>query len=279
MSTPGPGRVSSFLRARSGAFKAAVGLVGPITAIVGMLLALGLISPFGGEDAIAQSIEKTRDASTSAVVIRVSIGAPPNGAAPISYTGEGEFDHETGHGRLSLDFSGTAGMKSASNVEAILRGPVVFFRGQGAAGRAWLRVDLAEVSDRLAQAEEVDPGSASTVDLSAFANVDFPDPSQTLTFLDRSSDLKEVGERTLLGRTTTLYTGTLDEKNAKLHLSAWIDDEHLVRKVRIAGGPQKLDYTIGFRAFGVKVDASPPSGNVRDAIDVLDAAEAAGAAR
>jgi len=270
-------RVAGFFRARSAGFKAAVGLVGPITAIVSMLLALGLITPFGGEDAIAQSITKTRDASTSAVVIGVTIGAPGHGAAPIRYTGEGVFDHETGHGRLRLDFSRTAGMESASNVETILRGPVVYFKGSGPAGRRWLRVDLAEVADRLAKAAEFGKASADTVDLSAFSKVDFPDPSQTLEFLERSSDLKRVGDETVLGTHTTRYSGTLKEKKATLHLDAWIDDEHLVRKVRIAGGPEKLVYTIGFKQFGVKVDSTPPpSGQVRDAVDLMDAKAAAG---
>jgi hypothetical protein len=269
-------RVAGFFRARSAGFKAAVGLVGPITAIVSMLLALGLISPFGGEDAVAQSIEKTLDASTSEVVIGVTIGAPGNGAAPISYTGEGVFDHETGHGHLWLDFSGTAGMASASNVETILRGPVVYFKGSGTAGRAWLRVNLVDVADRLAKYHELGVENAETVNLSALANVDFPDPSQTLEFLQRSSDLNKVGDRTVLGRHTTLYSGTLEEKKARLHLDAWIDDEHLIRKIRVAGGPQKLVFTIGFKRFGVKVDSSPPpSGSVRDALDLMDAKAAA----
>ncbi len=277
MRTLVPRRVAGFFRARSAGFKAAVGLAGPITAIVSMLLALGLISPFGGEDAIAQSIEKTRDASTSAVDIGVSSGAPANGSAPISYTGTGAFDHETGHGHLWLDFSGTAGMDSASNVETILRGPVVYFKESGTAVRPWLRVNLVEVADRLAKAAEFDVKGAESVNLSALANVDFPDPSQTLEFLERSSDLKRVGDRTLLGTKTTLYTGTLDEKKTKLHLDAWIDEEHLIRKVRVAGGPEKLVFTIGFKQFGVKVDSRPPpSGQVRDALDLMDAKAAAG---
>jgi hypothetical protein len=78
-----PRRIAAFFKARSGAFKAAVGLVGPTTAIVSMLLALGLISPFGGEDAIAKSVKKTMNASTSDVIIKVTVGAPASGSEPI----------------------------------------------------------------------------------------------------------------------------------------------------------------------------------------------------
>ena len=119
MNIPGPRRAAGFFKARSGVFKAGVGLVGPITAILSTLLALGLITPFRGQDAIAKSVEKTKDASTSAVVIAVRVGRPASGGEPISYTGEGTFDHETGFGRLFLDFSATRGLEGASNVETI----------------------------------------------------------------------------------------------------------------------------------------------------------------
>jgi hypothetical protein len=276
MSSPVPQRVAGFFRGRSGAFKAGVGLVGPITAIVSMLLALGLISPFGGEDAIAKSLDKTLDASSSEVVIGVRIGAPAGGGEAISYTGEGTFDHESGSGHLFLDFSRTPGLEAASNVETIMRGGIVYFRGPGGAGdsaggRTWLRVDLAEVAERLARLEEAGEEGADSVNLSAFSAVDFPDPSAALDFLKRSSDLTETGERTVLGKHTRLFTGTLEQKSGRLRLSVWIDDDDLVRRVRIAGGPEQLDLTIGFKRFGVPVDARPPQGrNVRDALDVLD---------
>ena len=271
MSTPA--RVSTFFKARSGAFKAAVGFVGPTTAIVSTLLALGLISPFGSEDAIAKSIEKTKDASTSEVAIGVRIGAPSGGGEAIAYTGEGQFDHETGYGHLVLDFSETAGMENATAVEAILHGQTAYFRRrQGAAGdRPWLRVDLVEVADRLTKLREIGAPGATAVDLSALANVDFPDPSTALDFLEQSSDLKAAGERTLLGRQTRLFTGTLKQDKGTLHLSVWIDDEDLVRQMRITGGPTKLDYTLGFKDFDVKVDATPPAaGNTSDALELID---------
>lgn len=275
MNIPGPRGAAGFFRARSGVFKAGVGLVGPITAILSTLLALGLISPFGGEDAIAKSVEKTKDASTSDVVIAVTVGTPASGGEPISYTGEGTFDHETGFGHLFLDFSGTPGLEGSSNVETILRHRLVYFRGtpgaEGAgSGGTWLRVDLVEVADRLAKLREIGAEGAASVDLSAFAAVDFPDPSTALDFLDESSDLEPVGHRTVLGRDTQLYKGTLDRGRSHLRLSVWIDEDDLVRWVRVTGGPEALDFTIGFKQFGVDVDAEPPRGEVRDALDLLD---------
>ena len=275
-------RVSGFFSGRSGVFKAGVGLVGPITAIVSTLLALGLISPFGEEDAIAKSVEKTRDASTSAVFISVAIRAPAGGGDPISYTGQGRFDHESGYGHLFLDFSQTPGMEDQSNVETILRGRVVYFRGTPASqassnARPWLRVNLVDVADRLAKLQQIGAEGATSVNLSRLAEVDFPDPSTSLDFLERSSDLSPVGDRTVLGRSTRLFTGTLEQGRGRLRLAVWIDDDDLVRKLRISGGPDQLAFTIGFKQFGMPVDTSPPKdSDVRDALELLDREAAAG---
>jgi hypothetical protein len=209
------------------------------------------------------------------VAIRVTVGAPADGADPIAYTGQGEFDHETGYGHLFLDFSQTAGMDSASNVETILRGRVVFFRGTpgeptGTDGGTWLRVDLAKVADTLAELRQFGNEAATTVNLSRLAGADFPDPSRALDFLERSSDLSPAGNETVFGEDTRLYTGTLEQGAGRLRLSVWIDDEDLVRRVRISGGPEQLAFTISFRRFGVPVDARPPKGKVVDAVNLLD---------
>ena len=75
----------------------------------------------------------------------------------------------------------------------------------------------------------------------------------------------------LLGRETRLYEGTLKQDKGTLALSVWIDDDDLVRQMRITGGPSKLDYTLGFKDFGVKVEATPPTaGNTRDALELID---------
>jgi hypothetical protein len=266
-------RISAFFKARSGAFKATVGLVGPTTAIVSMLLALGLISPFGGEDAIAKSVEKTRDASTSEVAIDVRIGKPADGSAPFYYTGEGEFDHETGHGRLTLDFSDTPGMESASAVDTILRGQVVYFRGprgEGVpSGGAWLKVDVVDVADRLEKQRLLGGDDKTSSDLRALAKVDFPDPSGVLIFLERSGDLTKQADQTIHGVDTSYYVGTVRDGTARFHLDVWIDGDDLVRQVRIRGGAEHLDFTVFFRKFDVAVDAAPPQGNVRDALELF----------
>ena len=269
-------RAATFLRGRSGAFKATVGLVGPTTAIVSMLLALGVISPFGQEDAIAKGLETTRATSTSLVSIELEVREPASGSGPTNYSAQGAFDHETGRGRLTFDFGATEGLERASNVVAIFAGPLVYLKGELPAGatppdKPWLRIDPAEVTERLRKLQELDESVALPVDMSFVGKTDFVDPSQALDYLDRSSDLEPVGERTLFGVTTTLYKGGFTEKGGHFGVRVWIDENDLIRRLEVTGGAEDITYTVRFRKFDVEVNAPPPPPKqVIDAMSVLD---------
>ena len=276
MSGLGPSRVSGFLRARSGGFKAAIALVGPATAIITTLLALNVITPFGEEDAIAKGLDKTRAASTSAVSIELDERSPANGSSPTSFSAEGEFDHDAGRGRLAFDFGETEGLAGASNVQAIFAGRLIYLRGElpgGAtpADKPWLRIDPVPVTERLRELEAFDESAELPADLSFLAKTDFVDPSQALDYLERSSDLEEVGERTLFGRKTTLYSGGFTQKGSRFRVRAWIDEDDLIRRLEVTGGPEDIAYTVSFRDFDVEVNAQPPPPDeVVDAMNVLD---------
>jgi hypothetical protein len=271
-----PSTVSAFLRARSGAFKAAIALVGPTTAIVSTLLALGVIAPFAEEDAIAKGLDTTRATSTSLVSIELEVRSPAGGSAPTSFIAQGAFDHETGRGRLSFDFGETAGLEGATNVEAIFAGRIVFLRGDlpGSAipaDKPWLRIDPVAVTERLRKLKALDPSIDLPVDMSFVAKTDFVDPSQALAYLDRSSDLEPVGERTLFGLRTKLYKGGFTQKGGRFAVRVWIDEDDLIRRLEVTGGPEDITYTVRFRDFNVKVDARPPpSDKVIDAMRVLN---------
>jgi hypothetical protein len=272
----GPRSVSGFLRARSGAFKATIALVGPATAIISTLLALNVITPFGEEDAIAKGLDKTRAASTSAVSIELDERSPANGSSPTSFSAEGEFDHDAGRGRLAFDFGQTEGLESSSNVQAIFAGRLIYLRGELPAGatpadKPWLRIDPVPVTERLRELEAFDESAQLPADLSFLSKTDFVDPSQALDYLERSSDLEEVGERTLFGRKTTLYSGGFTEKGSRFRVRAWIDEDDLIRRLEVTGGAEDIAYTVSFKDFDVQVNAQPPPPDqVVDALSVLD---------
>ena len=276
MSGHGPSSVSGFLRARSGAFKATIALVGPATAIISTLLALNVITPFGQEDAIAKGLDKTRAASTSAVSIELDVRSPANGSSPTSFSAEGKVDHDTGRGRLSFDFGETEGLASAANVDAIFAGRIVFLKAELPAGatpadRPWLRIDPVRVTERLRELRAFDESAQLPADLSFLAKTNFVDPSQALDYLERSSDLEEVGERTLFGRKTTLYSGGFTQKGSRFRVRVWIDEDDLIRRLEVTGGPEDIAYTVSFRDFDVEVNPEPPPpGQVVDAMSVLD---------
>ena len=271
-----PSSVSGFLRARSGTFKASVALVGPATAIISTLLALNVITPFGEEDAIAKGLDKTRATSTSAVSMELDVRSPANGSSPTGFSAEGEVDHETGRGRLLFDFGQTEGLASASNVEAIFAGRIIFLKAELPAGatppdKPWLRVDPVAVTERLRELKAFDESAELPADLSFLEKTDFVDPSQALDYLERSSNLEEVGERTLFGRKTTLYSGGFTQNGARFRVRTWIDEDDLIRRLEVTGGREDIAYTVRFRDFDVEVNAQPPPPDkVVDAMSVLD---------
>lgn len=267
-------RVGTFFEGRSRLFKALVGLVAPTATIITTLLALGIISSHAQQDAIAKGLDATRDQSTSDLVLDVAVRSPAGGGQPIAFSAEGGFDHQAGRGRLFYDFSGTPGLESADNVEMVFARGVIYIRRPPLPGvprkRPWLRADLAKVERVLADLRTAGGQAAADVDLGFLEGVDFTDPSRALDYLERSSDMKRVGEERLHAQPTTVYAGTLREDGQSYDLRAWIDDDDLIRQLRLRGGAERMTMTLGFRRFGVRVNTtSPPASRVTDLLELL----------
>src|SRR5438270_8243000 len=82
--------------------KATIGLVGPAAAIIGTLLGLNVIHPFGGGgNALAAAAGHVVDAGTArgALTVDVSVG----GKLIRHVTGKGEFDFRAGEFHETLD--------------------------------------------------------------------------------------------------------------------------------------------------------------------------------
>jgi hypothetical protein len=257
------------MHGRSPLFKGLVGLVAPVATVISTLLALGIISPAHSQDAVAKGIETTRDASSSELTLQVDVARPPGGAEEIAFSAEGVFDYQSRRGRLQYDFSRTAGLGSATAVQAVFVDDVLYMRLPPLPGvsprRPWIKVDLTHLDKLLANIRAVSGDDGKDLDLGFLEGLDFTDPSRALEYLERSTGLRKVGEQLLVGTQTTVYRGKLaapreaGRGKTSYVVKAWIDGDHLIRQLTVEGGPERLRLTLGLRRFGipVKVEAPP----------------------
>lgn len=250
-------------------------VVGTVATAVTTLLALGVISPAHSGEALANSVDKTLDAGTSNLAIRVASG---RGAKATSFTAAGAFDYRAGRGRLRYDFSGTPGMEAATAVEAVFDNHVAYLHlpaGLGASRRRpWVRADLAVTDKLLRNAAQAGALPEAAPDFGALTNVDLADPSRTLDELRHAGAVKKLGSARLYGIDTTRYRGTIRPRRserAAVIATVWIGPDQLVRRLVLsdAAGHGTVQ-TIDFSDFGTRVDVEPPSPEtVVDLSDVL----------
>ena len=254
-------RLSTAFKRLNPFYKALVGLVAPIGTIVGMLLALGIISPLG-DDALAAGIDRTAGAGSASVDIVYDSG-------DISFDATGDFDYRSRRGLLRYDYSRTPGSESLSDVE------VVYTRGQaymklGAGRRPWIHADLGTAEEDLAEFAEAVGGDVPAGGLGSFAAFDFTDPSQALAQLRRATADEEIGSETIFGVPTTGYRGRVRQGEGEpATVSAWIGPDELIRRLKVEAGDTAV--TMDFSEFGKPVDVPVPrSGQVQELGDVLD---------
>ncbi|HLK45929.1 MAG TPA: hypothetical protein VKT18_08055 [Acidimicrobiales bacterium] len=259
-------------------WKGISGAIGTVATIVGTLLALGVIHPFGaGGVSVAQAATRTVDKGTSRVTITVR-GPLPSGGNGVLFSADGTQDYRLDRGAYTYDYSGLAQSTPGfpTTVSAIVDGTTMYVRlPQPRAGKEWLVLDLVQVYK---QQEGVDLGPF-------FA--DSSDPGTALTNLLAAGNVKAVGKEQLLdGTEATRYSGTIDlEKvaenapadqrraalravtaleargaSSELPVQVWIGDDGLVRKVDedVSVGSQSISVEVQLFDFGVTVHATPP---------------------
>ena len=258
--------VATFKRL-SPAYKTIVALVAPLGTIIGTLLALNVISPFG-EDALAAGVDRTAEAATAAINVRYE-STPQSGPA-VAFTAAGEFDYRAGRGRLRYDFS-EAGLQG---VEVRFADRDVYLKLAGAG--AWVHADLDTAREEIADAANAAGLDDPPAQLASIQDLGLNDPSQVLTQLRRASAVEEVGEETIFGVATTRYRATIEPREKgeqRLDVTAWIDGSSLIRRLELIGrdGPSPFTMRMEFTEFGKPVDVQPPAPeNVQELGELLD---------
>jgi hypothetical protein len=240
----------------------------------------------GGESlspqaAVAQAATKYEEAGSSRVSMTATIKDVPGG--PLSFTGEGEFDQESG--RMTMDMSSlgeATGGALAGEMELVFDQLVLYMKfpapisEQLPGGKSWVRIDLREAGQELG------------IDLEELMQVQQSDPTQSLQYLrGASDDFEEVGQEDVRGVETTHYRGTIDPRKAaeqlpedvreafeqateligtnKLPFDVWIDGDGMARRMKYeqplpgAGGETaSMALTMELFDFGVEVDVEPP---------------------
>lgn len=247
--------------------KTLVGLVGPVVAIIGTLLALGIIHPFGKEgNALAAAAGNVTDAGTADGSLTVEVLS--NGKVVRQAAGSGSFDFRKGEFRESFDSHAGA---VTGHADLIFTPPVMFQRVAPATlqplpgDRRWLAIDLNALHVVKAPSEFGILGFGEN------------DPSQFLAYLRSSGSVKKIGVETDFGVPTTHYTAVIDPTKvlavnpgkgarsaagvARPHEDAWIDGSGLVRRIKLDFWLGSLEFveTLDFSNFGTAVRLVAPS--------------------
>ena len=248
-----------------------VGLVGFISTVIGTLLALGLIHPFGGtEDALAAAAGKTAEAGSASFTFEVEA---PFGGDTVTLKGDGGYDFRRGRGRVAYSLPPElAAAFGSATAKAVIDGDATYmYLPQWSPERPWIRLG--------AEA----PGESSQAELDVFTELVPDDPSQILQFLEAGGDVEEVGEESLFGTETTHYQATVDLEKLVEHapvdlqnkvraaadglgadtltVDAWIDGNDFVRRLAMEGefaGVGDVAMTVDLYDFGTEVDVKVP---------------------
>jgi hypothetical protein len=252
--------------------KVVVGFIGPVGTILGTLLALNVIHPFG-DDALASAI-KHIDASTAAIVLKFTPRDPAGKQTAFDATGE--FDYSAGRGRLHYEFADAIGAGGRHDVEARFHGRQVYLElGSSKAKRPWVHADLAVAHQQLATFAAMAGRDAPLPDLTSLTELNFNDPSQVLRELKRADSFAALGHVRVLGFDTTRYRAVIKpstRQGQRLTVNAFIDDDNLIRRLTVAteDRPAPFELTMDFRRFGTAVKAAtPPADKVQELADLL----------
>jgi hypothetical protein len=241
------------------AWRRVITAVGPLTAIIGTLLALGLIHPCGG-DALAQGATRTGDAGTAHVDLAFT-------GAGRSFTGQGDFDYRAHRGAMHYDFSGTPGAEALDDVAVIFWGSHAYLGLGGGKGTNWVRFDVATAQKLLADTAAAQ-GAKPPPDVAALGDLQLNDPSQVLSYLTKAHGAKKIGTGTEFGVATTIYRAPVDTKGGHLVITASVGDDQYIHRLQIAGPDFTMDLRLSRFGNAVAVQP-PPAAKVSELSDVL----------
>ena len=241
-------------------FKSAKGIITTVVPVVGLLVTLGIVRPFGGEttDALANAAGNTVDAGSSKVTLTTEVR--PKAGPRAAFSGTGAVDYRTNRGKFTFDYSATPGAESLNALPAILSPNAFYYNLSGVArtARPWLRVSPAEAAKLLGTGE---------AELSKALNAT-TDPSKVLEALKDAGDVDEKGKERLFGVTTTRYEGQLDPEKlgagaGKADVKVWVDGSDLVRRTEFSLSDRRATVRIrqDLHDFGTEVRADPPPAN------------------
>lgn len=240
-------------------------------------------------DPVAQAAETT-SAQKGGIAMSMT-GGVSAGGQDVPLNGSGVVDRTGKKGTFSFT---TQAEGKSMKFDEIIVDKVIYMHSdlfsQLPGGKKWVKVDLR------AQAAKMG------IDLDALGGGTTQDPAAALDYLKGAGTSRKVGTATVNGTKTTQYhvdvdlrkvaskSGDPDAKKSvekliqttgtpTLPVDVWVDDQHLVRREKIAysattqGQKATFDFTIDITKYGVDVQAdAPPSGDVMDLSDVLGAA-------
>lgn len=167
----------------------------------------------------------------------------PGQEAPVSLTGEGEFDYETRRGRMTYDFGplfqALGEQADVGPAEFILDGNVFYmkfplFAEVVPGAKEWIKVDLEAI------------GQEQGIDLGQLSQVGQTDPATTLDQLRAAGSVEELGVEEIRGVRATHYSAVIDlEKTVELAPENVRDD--------VRQAVEQLEQQLGERELEVEV--------------------------
>lgn len=231
--------------------RAVVGLVGLAATVIPLLLALGVISPIGDEEALAESRAKTLEAGTSKMRIDVRAGA-------MVYTAIGAFDYREERGTFRYNLTKVPQFETVADAEVRFFQNVAFMHAPKRFAQPWVLVDLDEAQEQLEAADKQCAGGGSGAE--TVAEIRVVDPTRVLAELGASAELEDLGTDREFGLELHKYRAALGatDDRGRVTATAWIDDDDLVRRIELAGAGGASTTTMTFYDFGAPVETAPP---------------------
>jgi LppX_LprAFG lipoprotein len=220
---------------------------------------------------VMKAAKKSSAAPSEHVKLQATAGVQ---GQQVDITGSGDFDNTTRQGSMTAHASlGGLDMQ----IDEVMDGTTIYmksplFAAALPSGKTWLKLDLQKF------------GAAKGIDFSALLN---QNPTQTLSQLEASGQVTEVGDETLYGVPTTHYRGRIDlsklPQGAKIEAltkakygpyNVWVGkDDGYVHQVVMSysavtpgAGRQTATMTMTFSDFGKQVTVNvPPASDVVDA--------------